>query len=920
MKKIKRISFLIFLLFTGIVGAFAQRSGAIIGRVVDSDNLALPSANVLIESINKGAISDLNGYFSLLGVPEGEYEVSVTYIGFLPQKQKVAVVPNKTASLDFKLQPGVELEGIVVEGSMKGQAKALTAQLNSPNIVNIISSDQMGRFPDANIGDALKRIPGINVQYDQGEARFGNVRGMAPQLNSVTINGDRIPAAEAEIRSVQLDLVPSDMIQTIEVNKAVTPDMDADAIGGSINLVTRSNPYKQRLSVNIGSGYNVLAEKPIYQGSVVYGNRFFNKKMGLVVSASYHNHHLGSDDIEADWDYEDENDKNRSAFTEELQIRQYDVQRIRQSYSASLDYKINNNHKLFLNGIYNWRNDWENRYRVTYSDIEFDGTEWMTEINRETKAGSEDHKHARLEDQKMMNFSVGGEHFIGKTKLDWSGSYAKANEERPHERYLAFKAEDVTISPDFSNTKKPKITVVNPVSASDFSNDYEFDELTEEYQYTEDIDKNFKLNFTRPIANGSNSSTIKVGGKYKTKKKERDNWLNEYEPIDEDAFTLATLSNLKNLSKNDFLAGDYYTGKHASEDYVGKLDLINTSLFDGAQAKDEEAGDFNAKEKVLAGYAMFIQNFGKKFEAIVGARVEHTKLEYQGNQYFEDSDELIKTNVVKKDYTNVLPGLHLNYKVTPKTITRFACTNTIARPNYYDLVPYREISEDNEIAIGNPSLKPTKSMNFDLSVESYFKSIGMISVGAFTKDIKDFIVNQTKNDYEFEGNVWDSFNQPLNAGDANLLGLEFAFQRQLDFLPGALKGLGLYINYTYTHSEVNKSNIKGRDDLELTGSPEHILNASLSYDYKNLSARVSFNYASDFLDEVNDEAFYDRYYDKVTYLDFNASYKFARYYTVYFEADNLLNQPLRYFQGTNSRTMQAEYYNYRLQLGLKFDL
>jgi hypothetical protein len=125
--------------------------------------------------------------------------------------------------------------------------------------------------------------------------------------------------------------------------------------------------------------------------------------------------------------------------------------------------------------------------------------EWMTEINRETKAGSEDHKHARLEDQKMMNLSVGGEHFIGKTKLDWSGSYAKANEERPHERYLAFKAEDVTISPDFSNTKKPKITVVNPVSASDFSSDYEFDELTEEYQYTEDIDKNFKLNFTPPL-------------------------------------------------------------------------------------------------------------------------------------------------------------------------------------------------------------------------------------------------------------------------------------------------------------------------------------------------------------------------------------------------------------------------------------
>ncbi len=919
MKRLTAI-FLLFFLMSNAFFAFAQKTGSITGRVIDSDNLALPYANIQVESSTKGTVTDLNGYFVILGLKPGFYELTVSYIGFLPQKQTVEVIEGKTQSVDFVMQPGIELQEIIVEGSMKGQAKALNAQRNSSNIVNVISSDQIGRFPDANIGDALKRIPGINVQYDQGEARFGNIRGTAPQLNSVSINGDRVPSAEAEIRSVQLDLVPSDMIQTIEVNKAVTPDMDADAIGGSINLVTRSNPYSRRLSVNLGSGYNVLAQKPQYQGSLVYGDRIFNKKMGVMVGISYHNHQLGSDNIESEWNYADENNKNSTAFAEEFQVRQYYLQRIRQSYSASVDYKFNNNHKLFVTAIYNWRNDWENRYRVIYTDIENDGTNWLTQIRRETKAGTENNKFARLEDQRMMNASVGGEHLFGKIRMDWSGSYAKAFEERPNERYMSYRLKDVIINPDFTNTEQPKITVVNPASASDFTSDYEFRELTEEYQYTEDIDKNFKLNFKIPLSNGNFASKLKVGFKYKGKEKQRDNWFNEYQPVDEASFNATTLANLKNMSKDNFLAGDYKTGNHIDEEFVGKLDLANTGLFDMESVKAEEAGDFNATENVFAGYGMITQNFGKNLEAILGLRVEQTKLEYQGYQYFEDTDELTQSPKMKSDYTSILPGLHVNYKLKKNTVFRFAWTNTIARPNYFDLVPYREVSQDNEIAIGNPELKPTKSMNFDISIENYFKTIGMVSVGAFSKDITDFIVNQTKEDFLFEGNVWDTYNKPLNAGDAQIFGFEFAFQRQLDFLPKAFSGLGFYANYTYNFSEVSKSNIAGRDDLSLPGSPKHTLNTSLSYDYKNFSARVSFNYSSDFLDEIGDEAFFDRYYDKVTYLDINASYKFAKNYTVYFEANNLLNQPLRYYQGVSSRTMQAEYYNYRFQIGLKLDL
>jgi TonB-dependent receptor len=183
-------------------------------------------------------------------------------------------------------------------------------------------------------------------------------------------------------------------------------------------------------------------------------------------------------------------------------------------------------------------------------------------------------------------------------------------------------------------------------------------------------------------------------------------------------------------------------------------------------------------------------------------------------------------------------------------------------------------------------------------------------------------VNQSFNDYTFEGREWDTYTQPINGGNASLLGFEVAFQRQLGFIAPALSGLGVYFNYTFISSEVTDFNFEGREDdqLDLPGSPQHTLNASLSYEGKRFTSRVSFNFASDFIDEVGSENFSDRYYDKATYLDLNFSYSINNNWVIYVNANNLLNQPLRYFQGVSNRTMQTEYYNARFDLGVKFDL
>ena len=212
-------------------------------------------------------------------------------------------------------------------------------------------------------------------------------------------------------------------------------------------------------------------------------------------------------------------------------------------------------------------------------------------------------------------------------------------------------------------------------------------------------------------------------------------------------------------------------------------------------------------------------------------------------------------------------------------------------------------------------------MNLDLMAEHYFGNVGLVSGGVFYKDVQDFIVNQTFDDYTFEGREWASFSQPINGGNASLLGFEVAFQRQLDFIAPALRGVGVYFNYTYIDSEVTDFNFEGRenDKLELPGSPKHTLNASLAWEGRRFTSRLSLNYASDFLSEVGEESFGDIHYDQVTYLDLNFSYSLNKNWVIYANANNLLNQPLRFFQGVSDQTYQAEYYNTRFDLGVKFD-
>lgn len=947
MKKFIHV-FLSVLLLTGFSNAVLAENrdpepkvGSIRGRVIDNTKQVLPGAYVYIDGLQTGDVSDVNGFYSIRNLKPGNYKVVVSYVGYNPYIMELIVKEGKATEHDIELTEGVELQEVVVVGAFSGQRKAVNVQKNNLGITNVVSADQVGKFPDSNIGDALKRINGINVQYDMGEARFGQVRGTSADLASVTVNGNRLPSAEGDTRNVQLDLIPADMVQTIEVSKVVTSDMDGDAIGGAINLVTKNTPYDRVLNATVGSGYNAVSDKMQLNLGLTYGDRFFNDKLGLMMAASYQNSPGGADNTEFEYDVDD----NGNVFLDKAEIRQYYVTRERQSYSLAADYKFNPNHKISFKGIYNRRSDWENRYRITYKKLNEAPSKQSVVL--QTKGGSGDNKDARLELQQTMDFMLDGEHTFGKLNMDWAGSYSRATEDRPDERYFGVAMKGKKNEDYFKDLSFVGAGGRNPYPNKGLGNvdnyDWSIDELTNSDQQIKENEWKFRVNFELPLATGAFGSILKFGAKYANKNKEREMHCYDYVEVYENESDNDWMNNVNGQIREGFMPDGNYpqNTSFVTKEYLSGLTMSPNQK--GAYELYEEAsGNYRAKEAITSAYVRYDQKLWNKLDLVFGLRMEHTSLNYSGFNWVVDNLEdeqgrLESTGDKKNSYINWLPSVLLKYNATDDLKLRASFTKTLSRPKYSALVPciHYNIAEE-EASFGNANLKPTTSYNFDLGGEYYFESVGLVSLGLFYKNVHDVIADEkwkSTNDPNIPNGLLNEdgepvkyeITKPINAYDADLFGVEVAYQRDFSFISPTLKCFGFYGTYTYTYSTTKNYHFGHRtledgEKIKMTGSPEHTANASLYFENKGLNIRLSYNFASEFVDEFGTVAALDRYYDKVNYLDLNASYTFGKRCktTIYADANNLLNQPLRYYQGSKDRTMQLEYYGIRANLGVKF--
>ena len=895
----------LFTLLLSICSAFAIAQSTVKGRILDENNFPLPGAVIALED-GKNTITDLDGYFTV--AVDQPVKATISYIGFADLSIELS------ASLDIKvyvLQPEVnQLNEVVVSGFQGGVVKSLNKQRNDLNVTNVVSSDQVGKFPDANIGDALKRVSGIAMQYDQGEARDIIIRGFAPGLNSVTLNGERIPSAEGDNRRVQMDLIPSDMIQLIQVSKTLTPDMEADAIGGSVNLVTRSNPNGFRFSSTVSGGANPIRDGGFNRSlSLIVADKM-SDKFAYTLSASHNTVDYGSDNVEFEWD-----DSEQDAIKEQ-DIRRYDVKRTRRSVSMNLDYTIDANNALYFKSMYNSRDDWENRFRVRFDDIDDKG-DGTLRIRKQTKGGIGNDRvdNRRLEDQRTSRFALGGEHQWGKLAVDWKGSVSNASESRPNERYIRFDQKGAAYNGvNLSDSNLPGFNVAESVLNDTES--FEYKEMLEGDQFTEEENAAFRLNFELPY--GKND-VLKFGYKLNAKSKIRDNMWYEYDA--EDAFSTMSAATTGNYDIDGYLAGAYKHGLFATPTFLG---AINVNSYDQEVALGEFAAEnYNADETVNAAYVMVTDQLGPKTRAILGARLEATSIDYTGFEYDESTDEtLADLGQVSgsNNYVNVLPNVTLQHNAK-NVVLNAAYTVSIARPAYFDLVPYREVnSEDEEIAFGNPDLEATVSNNIDLMAEYYFGSVGLISAGVFTKSIDNWIYTYSDDNFAGFSGAYTGFDyeQVRNGSTASVSGFEIGVQSKLDFLPGFLGNTTFYGNYTYT--DASTDGVEGREDVPLVGATENMFNASLAYETKKFFLRASLNYQGENLDEIGGSIYEDRWYDEQTFVDLNATYSINDRVRIFAEAKNLTNQPLRYYQGLADRTMQIEYYDINWNVGLKIDI
>ena len=906
-----------------------NNSGLVTGQITDAEKQILPGASIIVEGMHAGVTSDINGFYTIANLKPGTYTLKVSYVGYSPKEMTVTIANGKVLTRDVVLDEGAELKEVEVLGAFSGQRKAFQMQKAAMGVTNVVSADQVGKFPDSNIGDALKRINGINVQYDQGEARFGQVRGTSADLTSVTVNGNRLPSAEGDTRNVQLDLIPADMIQTIEVNKVVTSDMDGDAIGGEVNLVTKSTPSHRILNFTAGTGYTWISEKPQLNLGATWGQRFFNDKFGVMASASYQYAPGGSDNTEFEYV-----EKDGKVVLNEAQVRQYYVTRERQSYSLGLDCRFSPLHKISFKGIYNRRNDWENRYRISYKKLASDPSSQSVVI--QTKAGSDNNKDARLERQQTMDFTLDGEHQFGRLNVDWASSFSRATEDRPNERYIGWKLKgsddlDFGAAMEDAGKKQPYCSLAIP---SFDEGKWKLDEFTNSDQSISENEIKERINFSLPLVSGKFGNTLRFGYKYTNKHKKRNTEYYDYTDA-ADKYLSDWKDNLSTQVRSSFMPGSQYPigTQFVSKGYLGNMDFDKA---DGQELLEEEAGNYKATEQIHAAYLRLDQRLGAKLTATAGLRMESTRLKTSGVNYMVDEEEeesLTPTGEFRNNYTNWLPSLLLKYTPDDNSNVRFSITKTISRPKYSALVANKSFNlADQEATIGDPNIKPTEAWNFDLSADYYFKSIGMVSLGLYYKDIKNVNV-ETLGYYTGEelglagnGELFE-VTQNMNAYDARVFGVEVAWQRDFGFIAPELRCLGFYGNYTYTHSTTRNYNprlgIEDGDDVKMAGSPEHTANASLYFEKNGVNVRLSYNFASDFIDMMNTGSReLDRYYDKVNYLDLNASYTWGKNtkFTVYAEANNLLNQPLRYYQGESKRTMQVEYYGVKVNAGIKISL
>ncbi len=958
----QQLATVLLVAFTISVSGQNTKSTTIRGKVVDAfTGEVLPGATVMLKGTQLGTSADGQGKFKLDGIKGESIVLLVSFIGYESTEFTHALsAKEKQNSLTIKLKPmAEELELVEVTGEALGQVKAMVEQREAVNIKNVVSSEQIDKFPDVSAADVVQRIPGITLQRDQGEGKYIQLRGTPPELTNFNINGEQIPSPEGNVRYVGMDVISANQIDIIEVTKVLTPDMDADGIGGSVNIVTKkASGDKPQINALFSGGYNHLRQSPNYQAQFAYGNRY--KNFGFYINGSAYQNDQGADNLEFKyakgpfWGSQGSGVDNYYVQYREFQLRHYDITRKRTGISATLDYSFSKESNIYLRAMYNNYSDNETRRRKIY-DLEDAASETYYlygGVNHDIKQ--------REKIQQINTVNLGGEHPFFGGEIDYEVAYAHASENQPNRFEAEFDnpghaiaMEIVRTNPDWPTVEFPDPD--NATNATDYDN-FALNQMLMQQDKVTDKNITAKINYKLfYLKETDNEGYIKFGAKWRNKNKEREIVAQSYGAYRTTSYLypgtgqyLSVNSVTDGFSDNNLLNHGYLIDHMPGAAELKDFFNYNQQFFiiDRTESKMKNYGeDYQADENIVAAYVMARHDIGKLM-LLGGVRFEQTSIDYTGTKIttLKGVFDTMTTLTDKRTHSFILPQFQTRYSFSPTFNLRGAVTYTYSRPNFEDVLPYREEDYD-EVKYGNPDLVFPTSLNFDVLIEKYLGGDGILSGGLFYKNIDNFIFYYKR--FAHEGDPEDyglvEITKAINGDRSQVMGAEAMVQSKLSFLPEGLNDFGVYFNYTFTHSNawVNKRYpanytdavvIFGADSLELftssselekislPGQAKHTINAAVFYDNKKFYAKLSLNYHNEFLYKLGADADLDEYYDRELHLDFNANYNINSYLNVFVDMVNLTNAPQKYYLGTRDRVLKQEFYSWWARLGVKVNL
>ncbi len=943
------------------LGAVAQSTtGSITGHVVDIANAALQGARVQLDPGGRNAASDNQGGFRFQDLAPGSYTVTVSFVGFSTYTASVTVTAGQTTDTTDTMAVANTNEQVLVSATRAhGEAEAINRELTAENILQVLPHDVITSLPNANVADAIGRLPSVTLERDEGEGKYVQIRGTEPRFSNVTIDGVNVPSPE-NVRQIKLDIVPGDLVESVEINKTLLAHSDGDAIGGSINLRTKTAGERPTEDFFGQGGYTpILNGRTESQFGLTLGRRFGpTHRLGATGGFTYDFNGRGIDDVEPVPVANQLADGSYAPSYSQADLREYRYYRDRYGYAGSFDYKFSDTSNIYAHLLYSHFNNFGDRWDYNLSSV--DGS---TAFNAPAGAGNPGFVTFGAEQRRPVqvigSLAVGGDKFFKNSVFNYELAVGRAASEDHGYQNASFQATDPT-SPvnnvQFGvNTSRPLVPqypVLNGVNIFD-STQYSLTGADISYGYGPQVNLQAGAGYTQNYSFGEHRGVFEIGAKIRN--------VHKFNRANDEVYTSPNTSIPFTQFPDSFRNNNYYNGDEYKFGPVTQLSSLfefirtNTSVLavDPVATAIQNAGsDFALDERIPAGYVSNSITWGK-FELYTGLRVEATDERLEGQIVTFDADGNllpITTQVTHPSYINVLPTAQLRYALPSSGSLRFVYGRGFARPDYQDLPPsltfnLASAKASGTISAGNPNLKPTNSNNYDLLYETAIKPFGLFQAGIFYKDITSPIY--ATQSYVLPGNPLYAnypnyrFDQSVNGTSAYLWGYEVAYEQRFSFLPGLLGGLGFSGNYSYTDSLARGVPFRTDQPHLLRQSP-NTFNVSPTYDRGPLSVRLGITYNEaniDFyqyqnlaIDPTTNQTVPspvplgingpngDNYFYTHTQIDLQGSYHIKGPVSVYAYGLNLNNEVFGFYNGNPNNVVQREFYQPTVAAGVRWSL